>query len=57
MHKPLPASVPEDHGVGRKRELTNKKVSNSKLRSRLGYKLKYPSFREGYSEEILRMLT
>lgn len=47
----LPQSVPEDAEPARKRGLTNKRVSNRKLREELRYRLKYPSFREGYATE------
>lgn len=51
----LPATVPVDAGAARKRGVTNKKVSNRKLKEDLGYRFKYPTFREGYAAEILRM--
>jgi nucleoside-diphosphate-sugar epimerase len=41
--------------ANRKRPLTNKKVSNRKLRAELGYKFKHPTFREGYTLEIQRL--
>ena len=47
-----PSASPE--GVDRKRGLTHKKVSNRRLKLELGYQFKYPTFREGYSAEILR---
>lgn len=39
-------------GVSRKRGMTNKKVSNRRLREELGYQFKFPTFRAGY-ESIL----
>ncbi|MGD0614328.1 MAG: NAD-dependent epimerase/dehydratase family protein, partial [Verrucomicrobiota bacterium] len=45
----LPAFVPADAGAARKRGVTNKKVSNRKLKEDLGYRFKYPTFREGYA--------
>jgi nucleoside-diphosphate-sugar epimerase len=36
----------------RKRGASNKRVTNQKLKAELGFQLKYPSFREGYREEI-----
>jgi hypothetical protein len=39
----------------RKRGVTNKRVSNRKLRSELNCELKYPTFRQGYSAEITRL--
>jgi nucleoside-diphosphate-sugar epimerase len=50
-----PAIVPGDADTARKRGVTNKKVSNRKLKEELGYRFKYPTFREGYAAEILRM--
>lgn len=54
LGKPLPPSAPAD-APARKRGVTNKRVSNAKLKSELGYALKYPTFREGYAAEIERM--
>ena len=42
-------------GEERKRGLTNKKVSNRKLKMELGYQFKYPTFRQGYTAEITRL--
>jgi len=39
----------------RKRGVTNKRVSNAKLRSELGYEFKFPDFRAGYAPEIGRL--
>ena len=38
----------------RKRSVSNKRVSNQKLKKELGYTFKYPTFREGYMEKIER---
>ena len=43
----LPPAVPVNPASERKRGLTNKRVTNRKLRSELGYEFKYPTFREG----------
>ncbi len=51
-----PPSVPEDADANRKRGVTNKKVSNRKLKAELGYQFKYPNFRKGFSAEIQRLL-
>ncbi|MGH7941397.1 MAG: SDR family oxidoreductase [Limisphaerales bacterium] len=48
---PNPENVSED----RKRGLTNKRVSNRKLKVELGYPFKNPNFRKGYTEEIMRL--
>jgi nucleoside-diphosphate-sugar epimerase len=55
LGKELPPSVPEDAETVRKRGVTNKKVSNRRLRMELGYQFKYPTFRQGYTAEILRL--
>jgi nucleoside-diphosphate-sugar epimerase len=46
-----PAIAAEADGL-RKRGLTNKRVSNARLKQELGYRFKFPSFREGF-ESIL----
>jgi nucleoside-diphosphate-sugar epimerase len=51
LGKGMPPSVPESEGH-RKRGVTHKKVSNQKLKCVLGYQFKYPTFREGYGEEL-----
>jgi nucleoside-diphosphate-sugar epimerase len=48
--KPMPPSAPENFEAGRKRGVTNKRVSNAKLKSELGYGFRYPTFREGYKQ-------
>jgi nucleoside-diphosphate-sugar epimerase len=55
VDKPLPPSVPENPDDNRKRGVTNKRVSNRKLKMELGYRFKYPTFRQGYSAELLRL--
>jgi nucleoside-diphosphate-sugar epimerase len=55
VDKPLPPSVPENPEATRRRGVTNKRVSNRKLKMELGYSFKYPTFREGYSAELLRL--
>jgi len=50
-----PLSAPEDPGENRKRGVTNKRVVNRKLKMELGYQFKYPSFRKGYTAELLRL--
>jgi len=55
LGKELPPSAPEDGEVVRKRGVTNKKVSNRRLKMELGYQFKYPTFRQGYTAEILRL--
>jgi nucleoside-diphosphate-sugar epimerase len=50
LKRPLPAGEPAD--LSAKRGVTNKRVSNQRLLSELGYSLKYPTFREGYASLI-----
>ena len=52
LRKPMPGSVPENADAVRKRGITNKRVSNRKLKEKLGYQFKYPTFRQGYAVEI-----
>jgi len=49
LHTPPPVLEPGAESVMGKRGQSNKRVSNLKLRTELGYKLKFPTFREGYS--------
>ena len=55
LGKYLPPFAAEAEEAERKRGLTQKKVSNRKLRMELGYQLKYPTFRQGYTAEMLRL--
>jgi nucleoside-diphosphate-sugar epimerase len=55
LGRDLPLSMPENHEENRKRGMTNKRVSNRKLKAELGYSFKYPNFRIGYTEEISRL--
>lgn len=55
LDKPLPPAVPEDAEANRKRGVTNKKVSNRRLKMELGYQFKYPTFRQGYTAELIRL--
>jgi nucleoside-diphosphate-sugar epimerase len=55
LGKNMPPFAPEDQAAPRKRALTQKKVSNRKLRMELGCPLRYPTFRQGYTAEIQRL--
>ncbi len=55
LGKRPPPAAPERSDENRKRGVTNKRVSNRKLKMELGYQFKYPNFRIGYSAEILRL--
>jgi nucleoside-diphosphate-sugar epimerase len=54
LGKAPPPLVPENTDESRKRGVTNKRVSNRKLKMELGCQFKYPNFRRGYTAEILR---
>ena len=51
----MPPFATEAENANRKRGLTNKKVSNRRLKMELGYQFKYPTFRQGYTAEITRL--
>ena len=55
LGKNMPPFAREDEAAPRKRAVTNKKVSNRKLRMELGCALRYPTFRQGYTAEIQRL--
>lgn len=55
LNKGLPPSVAVDSNAIKKRGVTNKRVSNGRLKQELGCHLKYPTFREGYAKEIQRL--
>jgi len=48
LKRPLPPTVVASAEVWRKRSVTNKRVSNAKLRQECGYPFLYPDFRAGY---------
>jgi len=55
LGKFMPPFATGEEAAGRKRGLTNKRVSNRRLRSELGMHFKYPTFRQGYTAEITRL--
>lgn len=55
LGKNMPPFATEAEDAARKRGLTQKKVSNRKLKMELGYQFKYPTFRQGYTAEITRL--
>jgi nucleoside-diphosphate-sugar epimerase len=57
LGKPMPGSVSGHLHANRKRGITNKKISNQKLKSELGYRFKYPNFSDGYLTEIEALQT
>jgi nucleoside-diphosphate-sugar epimerase len=52
LGRPMPPFVNKADAPKRKRGLTNKRVSNVKLKTQTGYEFRYPTFREGYEAEI-----
>jgi nucleoside-diphosphate-sugar epimerase len=55
LGKSAPPTVPENVAANRKRGATNKRVSNQRLKVELGYRFKFPTYREGYTAEIQRL--
>ena len=55
LGKNMPPFVARRRPRRGKRAVTNKKVSNRKLRMELGCPLRYPTFRQGYTAEIQRL--
>jgi nucleoside-diphosphate-sugar epimerase len=55
LGKWMPPFASGEEDTARKRSLTHKKVSNRKLRMELSYRFKYPTFRQGYTAEIIRL--
>jgi nucleoside-diphosphate-sugar epimerase len=56
LGKPLPPRVPAAE-VQRQRAVTNKRISNHKLKAELSYQFRYPTFREGYASLIVEAKT
>ncbi len=52
----LPPTLPVTDAPPRKRGLANRRVSNHKLKTELGYTFRYPTFREGYADAIAQAL-
>lgn len=48
LSRPIPPNVPEQAATNRKRGLTNKRISNKRLRTELGWVPRFPTFREGF---------
>jgi nucleoside-diphosphate-sugar epimerase len=55
LGQPLPPCVASSPDVWRKRGVTNKRISNARLRTDLSYRFLFPDFRAGYAAEIARM--
>lgn len=55
LRRPLPPQVVAEAEVWRRRGVTNKRVSNAKLRAELNYEFQFPDFRAGYAAELRRL--
>ena len=55
LGKPLPLATTVNLVEPRKRGLTNKRISNAKLKRELGFRFNYPNYQAGYSAEIDRL--
>jgi nucleoside-diphosphate-sugar epimerase len=55
LKRPLPPKVAADAEAWRRRGVTNKRVSNAKLRAELKYEFQFPDFRAGYAAELARL--
>ena len=55
LKRPLPPRNPANEDSARKRGVTNKRVSNARLRTELKYAFQFPNFRAGYAAEISRL--
>ena len=55
LNRPSPPKIAADAAAWRKRGVTNKRVSNAKLRSELNYQFQFPDFRTGYAAELRRL--
>lgn len=55
LGRDMPAADFELAKSERKRGWSNKKVLNRKLKMEVGYRFKYPTFRQGYTAEIQRL--
>jgi len=52
LGREMPPFATEAKQSARKRGFSDKRVSNVKLRTQLGYTFQYPTFRQGFAEEI-----
>lgn len=55
LGKWMPPFATGEEDAQRKRGLTNKRVSNRRIKMELGVQLRYPNFRQGYTAEITRL--
>ncbi|MGC8743960.1 MAG: SDR family oxidoreductase [Verrucomicrobiia bacterium] len=60
LNKPMPPAVSPNNqsiNISGRTVSSNKQVSNLKIREKLGYEFKYPTFREGYESKIKDILS
>ena len=55
LGRPMPPTASEAEMAGRKRGLTQKRVLNHRLRTELKCELKFPTYRQGYTAEMVRL--
>ncbi|TXT51429.1 MAG: NAD-dependent epimerase/dehydratase [Limisphaerales bacterium] len=55
LNRPLPPFATGEENAVRKRGVTNKRLSNRRLREELRCELRHPTFREGYLAEMRRL--
>ena len=55
LGRPMPPPASEAEMAGRKRGLTQKRVLNQRLRTELKCELKFPTYRQGYMAEMVRL--
>ena len=55
LNLPMPTSVLTATNTSRQRGVSNKRISNRRLRAELGWTPQFPTFREGHAPEIARL--
>ena len=56
LTRPMPPMASEEAPTRKKRGITHKRVSNLRLRTELGWRPDYPTFREGYAIDVARAM-
>jgi nucleoside-diphosphate-sugar epimerase len=55
LARPMPPSVADDPDAPPRRGATSKRVSNQRLRGELSWQPRFPTFRDGFRAELLRL--
>ena len=55
LGRELPPAAPASVALNRKRGVSDKRLSNRKLKAALGYTFRFPTFREGYADLLARL--